>query len=171
MDFFEVLKNRHSVREFQEREIEEEKLRQILEAANSAPSAGNLQAYKIFVVKDLAIKEQLVEAALNQDFITQAPVVLVFVANPERSARKYGQRGSHLYCLQDATIAASFAWLAAVDLGLTSVWVGAFDGEEVQKILNLPVSWYPVAILPIGYPAEELEKTLRRPLDDIAHCI
>lgn len=166
MEFFEVLKKRRSIREFEDREIEEEKLRQILEVARSAPSAGNLQAYQIFVVKDLATKKDLAKAALGQDFIFQAPVVLVFVTHPERSA-KYGQRGKNLYCLQDATIAATFAWLAAVDLGLTGVWVGAFEDSEVKKVLKIQKDWQPVAILPFGYPAESPSSTSRRALKDI----
>lgn len=171
MEFFEVLKKRHSIREFQNRGIEEEKLKQILEAVNSAPSAGNLQAYEIFVVKEQKIKEDLAQAALDQDFIAQAPIVLVFTTNPKRSMKKYGQPGKNLFCLQDATIAANFAWLAAVNLGLSGVWIGAFDDEEVQRVLNLPADWQPVVILPIGYPAEEPDKTSRRDLKDIVHYL
>lgn len=170
MEFFEVLKKRQSIRAFEDREIEEEKLRQILEAARLTPSAGNLQAYEIFVVEDLTAKKDLAKTALGQGFISQAPVVLVFVTHPERSA-KYGQRGKNLYCLQDATIAAAFAWLAAVDLGLSGVWVGAFDEEGVKKVLNIQKDWRPIAVLPLGYPAEEPQRTPRRPLDDIAHYL
>lgn len=171
MEFGDVLSNRHSIRSFQEKKIEEEKIRKILLAANGAPSAGNLQGYEIFLVEDKEIKEKLTEAAFGQDFITQAPVVLVFFANPARSGAKYGSRGENLYSIQDATIAASFTWLAAVDLGLSTVWVGAFEDEKVRKILGADLAWQPIAILPIGYPAETPFAHSRRKLSDLVHNV
>jgi len=150
----EVFKNRHSVRIFQNKLVESEKLEEILEAANSAPSAGNLRAREIIVVKEQVVKEKIVKAARDQDFIAQAPVVLVFCAVPKRSAVKYKERGRDLYAIQDATIAASFAWLQAVILGLSACWVGAFTEEEIKEILQIKETWQPVAILPIGYAGE-----------------
>jgi nitroreductase len=150
----EIFKKRHSVRSFQNKAIEEEKLKEILEAANSAPSAGNLKAREIVVVKDLETKNGLVKTTSGQDFIAEASVVLVFFALPEKSGKEYGERGRNLYSIQDATISASFAWLQAVDLGLSCCWVGAFDEKEVKEILKVSPDWYPVAILPIGYSAE-----------------
>lgn len=171
MEFWEVLNKRRSTRAFSNEEVEEEKLQKILEAANSAPSAGNLQAYEIFLIKDKKIKDKLVEASGGQDFIAQAPVVLVFFANPSRSGARYGARGESLYSIQDATIAATFAWLAAVDLGLSTVWVGAFNDEEVKKICGADRSFQPIAILPIGYPAEIPTPHPRRKLEDLVHKI
>jgi len=147
----EIFKKRHSVRSFRDMPIEEEKLKEILEAANSAPSAGNLKARKIVRVEDSVLKEKLAEAALGQDFIKEAPVVLVFFALPEVSALKYKQRGRELYSIQDATIAASFAWLQAVRLGVDACWVGAFEEEKVKKILKAKPNEKPIAILPFGY--------------------
>ncbi|MCD6547004.1 MAG: nitroreductase family protein [Nanoarchaeota archaeon] len=166
MEFFDVLKNRHSIRSFKQKEIEEDKLKKIIEAAISAPSAGNLQSYDIVVVKNPFNKERIAQASLNQDFIAEAPVVLIFLANKKR-ASKYGKRGKELYCVQDATIAAAYSQLAAVDLGLSSVWIGAFDEEKIRKIIKAPDYAIPVAILPIGYPAEEPYKTQRR--KDVIH--
>jgi len=146
-----LFKKRKSTRAYKPDPIEKEKLDEILEAANSAPSAGNLKARKIVVIEDEKTKRKLAEAAFGQDFISEAPLALVFTALPEASAKKYGQRGRELYAVQDATIAASFAWLQAVDLSLSSCWVGAFDEEEVKKILELDANERPIAILPIGY--------------------
>lgn len=167
MDFFEVVKNRHSIRAFKDKEIEKEKLDNLLFVANSSPSAGDLQAYQIFLVRKKTQKTALVKAAYGQDFITQAPVDLVFCIDPLRSARKYGKRGSELYSIQDATISAAYVHLAAVDLGLGSVIVGAFDEEAVSKILDLPGTLRPIIILPLGYPDEEPETTPRRKIDDL----
>lgn len=169
MDFREVVKKRKSIRVFEKREIEEEKIREILEVVNLTPSAGNLQAYKVFVVKNHKKKEELMRATGYQEFVSQAPVVLVFCANKEESALRYGQRGRKLYSLQDATIACSYAQLAATNLNLASCWVGAFNEEEVQKILNTHL--LPIAILPLGYPAKNPPRHLRKSLSEISEII
>lgn len=164
MNFFDLVKTRRSVRLYRTTPLEDEKLRAVLEAAAAAPSAGNLQAYSIVVVRDQARRARLAEAALGQDFLAQAPVVLVFCARPDISSARYRRRGAELYCVQDATIACTFAHLAAHALGLGSVWIGAFDEAAVQQTLGLPEHWRPVAMLPVGYPAESPPPTPRRPL-------
>jgi nitroreductase len=166
LQFVEVLSRRRSIRAYSSRPVEEEKLKQIFQAANLAPSAGNLQAYKVQVVRNHEKKEALARAAFDQEFLAEAPVCLVFCADPSRSAPKYGKRGTELYSVQDATIAATYAMLAAVDLGLSTVWVGSFDEEQVQKIVG-DQSLRPVAMFPLGYPAEEPEATSRRAIEDI----
>ena len=150
----EIFKKRHSVRNFKSNEVGLRTLEEILEAANSAPSAGNLKAREIIVVKDSETKKALAKAALGQDFIAEASIVLIFFALPEKSGKRYGERGKNLYSIQDATISASFAWLQAIDLGLSTCWVGAFDDKEVKEILKVSQNWQPIVILPIGYSAE-----------------
>jgi nitroreductase len=169
MDFFEVVKERHSIRVFQTRPLEDEKIRRIIESVNLAPSAGDLQAYEIVVVKNPRRKSALAAAALGQSFIAEAPVCFVFLAHPERSSRKYGRRGSELYCVQDATIAASYAGLAATALGLASTWVGAFDDEGVARAVDASRGRRPIAVMPVGYAAETPEVTPRRPISEIAY--
>ena len=161
MDFFTVLDNRYSVREFSSAEISEEDENCILNAVNTAPSAGNLQAYGILSVRDQKVKKQITYAAFGQKFINQAPLVLVFYADLPRSASKYKERGEKLYAIQDATIAATFAHLAAGALGLGSVWVGAFDPVILSKELLLLSHQIPVTILPIGHPIATFEKITR----------
>ena len=173
MDLFEVIRRRRSVRAFAPEAVEAEKVAQVLAAANAAPSAGNLQGYEIFRVtreneRAALARAALARAALDQFFVAQAPVVLVFCANQARSAAHYRERGARLYAIQDATIACAFAMLAATALGLSTVWVGAFDDAAVQRVLGCP-DLLPVAILPIGYPAEEPEPTPRRSLTDLVH--
>lgn len=167
MDFFETVKARHSIRAFQSRPVEDEKIQRIIEAVNLAPSAGDLQAYEIIVVRDSKRRNELARAALGQSFIAEAPLCFVFLAYPERSSRKYGQRGSELYCLQDATIAVSYAQLAATALGLASTWVGAFDDEAVARAVEAPKNKRPIAILPVGYADETPDITPRRPVSEI----
>lgn len=169
MDFFELIRARRSVRAYSPAPVEDDKLQAILTAANLAPSAGNLQAYEIYLVRDRQVRLALARAALEQWFISEAPLALVFCANPERSASRYGRRGVRLYALQDATIACTFAMLAVTALGLATVWVGAFDDEAVRRAIGAPEGHQPVAILPIGYPAEQPAAAPRRALKDLVH--
>jgi len=167
-DFFETVRHRHSVRRFQaDRPVEPEKLHAILETACSAPSAGDLQSYRIIVAADEAHRTTLSRLAGEQPFIAEAPICLVFCTDAERAANKYGARGRDLYALQDATIAATYAQLAVVAAGLGSTWIGAFDGNEVAQTLGLERGLMPVAMLSVGYPAELPELTPRRLLDEV----
>ena len=167
MQFLEVIERRQSVRAFASRELEPEKLSALLGAVRLAPSAGDCQAYEIVVVQEPSGKAALAEAAYGQEFVASAPVVLAFVADPRRNVAKYGDRGASLYCVQDATIAAAYAQLAATALGLASCWVGAFDERRVAAALKASGSLRPVALMPIGYAAETPTRPPRRSLGEI----
>jgi nitroreductase len=171
MEFDEVIRKRHSIRTFTDKPVEEEKLQKILETANLAPSAGNLQAYEIYAITNLKKRDGLSCAALAQEYIAKAPVALVFCTHPERTQGKYTERGTRLYTVQDATIACSFAMLAATNLGLGCVWVGTFDEKVVRMIIGAAEGQEPVVILSIGYPDEFPEQHPRRPLDQLVHWI
>ena len=161
-----MLQRRRSVRSYKSQPIEEDKLRRIFEAANLAPSAGNLQAYHVYVFREKSKREALARAANDQTLIEQAPVCLVFCTDPSRCDQKYGARGRELYSVQDATIAGSFAMLAAVDLGLSTVWVGDFDEEAVRDIVG-EKKGRPVAMFSLGYAAEEPHLSGRRAIEEI----
>jgi nitroreductase len=167
MEFFETVHARQSVRAYQAKPVEAKQLEAILSAANQSPSAGNVQGYQILIVRDAATVRSLAKASFSQMFITQSPIVLAFCADPARSGAKYGDRGERLYCVQDATIAAAYAQLAAAALGLATCWIGAFDEQEVAKVLGLRADLRPVAMLPVGWPAEKPPRTLRRALNDL----
>jgi nitroreductase len=169
MDFFDLIGRRRSVRAYDSRPVEEEKLHSILKAANNAPSAGNLQSFEVYLVRSKTGQRALAAASLNQLFIASAPLSLVFCAHPDRAARRYGERGRRLYAFQDATIACTCAMLAASALGLATVWVGAFNDEEVWRAIGEPEGQIPVAILPVGYGAENPAPTPRRSLEDLVH--
>lgn len=167
-DFFETVRHRHSVRCYQsDMPVEKEKLHAILETACSAPSAGDLQAYRIIVVTNLEKRQALASAAHGQGFIAEAPVCLVFCADPDRSAEKYGERGRTLYAIQDTTIAAAYAQLAVVAAGMGSTWVGYFDDARVRAAVGINTCLHPIAMISLGYPAELPEPTKRRRLDEI----
>ena len=169
MDFFKTVEDRHSMRKYAETPVEDEKLHKILETANKAPSAGNLQGYEIYVVREPEQRQGLVKASWDQEFLAEAPVVLIFCANPTRSAERYNERGIELYCIQDATIACTFAMLAAKAQGLDTVWVGAFDEMAVSEIVHIPSNLRPVAMLPIGYAGKVPSVRPRRELRDLVH--
>jgi len=164
-DFFSTVRHRHSVRHYRtDLPVEEEKLHALLEMASAAPSAGDLQAYHISVVRNSALRAELARLANDQQFLAEAPAILVFCADPQRSAATYGERGANLYALQDATIAATYAQLAAVASGLASTWIGFFDEAAVTSMLRLDAGQRPIAMLAIGYAAELPAETTRRPL-------
>lgn len=166
MEFIDVINKRHSIRQFDSRDIDTKKLESLLHMINTAPSAGDLQAYELILVKDKAQRKALANAAHGQEFVEAAPMVLVFCANAGRAKDKYGTRGEGLYSIQDATIAATYAQLAAVELGLATTWVGAFDEEVVKKIVG---GLKPICIMPVGYSAEMPILTPRRPIKEITH--
>lgn len=159
MNFCDVIRSRHSIRKFLDKSVPDTLITEILELAKLAPSAGNLQAYKVVVVKDKEVKKAL--------HSIEAPVFLIICALPEVSAERYGERGRNLYSIQDATIFASYIQLAAVDLGLATVWIGAFNENKVRRMLELGRETRPIAIIPLGYPAEKKTERRRRKLEEI----
>jgi len=169
LELFEAIKARRSIRAFTGEEVSEEIVRKLIDAARWAPSAGNIQPWEFVVVRKLEVKRMLAEAALNQTFIEEAPVVIVVCADQNRSGRGYGSRGANLYCLQDTAAATQNLLLAATALGLGACWVGAFYEEKVSKALKIPSGVRPVAIVPVGYPAEKASPRPRRPLSEIIH--
>ena len=169
MDTFEAIYGRRSIRAFAKKEVTQGHLTKILDAGRQAPSAGNLQPWELVVVRDSKRKMALAQAAFGQYFIAEAPVVVVVCAHPARSARRYGNRGVDLYCLQDTAAFIQNMLLASYATGLGSCWVGAFDEARAAKAIEAPDNVRPVAIVPIGSPAESPWASPRRSLEDIVH--
>lgn len=167
VEFQELCRKRHSIRKFTDDPVGDAQLERLLNIVQLAPSAGNLQAYEIIVVKDAMTKIKLAEACGGQNFIAHVPVVLVFNALPTVSSIRYKERGERLYCIQDASIACTYAMLAATALGLSSVWVGAYDDDKVKEIIQSKADCIPVAILPIGYQAETGLPKPRRSIENL----
>lgn len=154
-DVFECMRNSQSVRRFNPNIVPDKLIAQILEAGCWAPSAGNLQPWFFYVVKNKNIKDQIYEASFNQEQVKQAPVLIVVLADPARSNERYKERGAQLYCIQDTAAAAENMLLAAEALGLGACWVGAFDEVKVQTILEAAPRLRAVAILALGYSDDE----------------
>lgn len=168
MEVSECIESRRSIRVFKADPVEDDIVTEGLRLANLAPSAGNLQARDFVVVKDLKNKRALSEAAFRQDFVRTAPIVVVFCANLER-IEHYGSRGKTLYCLQDVAAAVQNFMLYLTSMGLGSVWVGAFDEGKVSEALGLPHHARPVAMVPLGYPADKGIRRKRLPSEQLVH--
>jgi len=160
MELNDVIKKRRSIRKWEEKEIPKEMIEKLIEAIIWAPSAGNLQARKFYFVYNEEIKDQLASSA-KQPFVSKAPLVVVAAADKEKSEWKYGERGRDLYSIVDACLSIQNLMLQAHDLGLGSVPVGAFDEDEVSKLLNMPKNLYPFLFIPIGFPKESQEAPVR----------
>jgi nitroreductase len=167
LEVFEAIMHRRSVRSFTDEDVSEEDVGKLLDAARLAPSAGNIQPWSFVVVRDAKIKRRLCEAALNQSFIVEAPVVVVVCADWGRSGRGYGSRGISLYCIQDSAAAVENLLLAAVALGYGACWVGAFNEDMVRVVLGVPKELRPVAIVLVGRSAETPDPPYKRSLDEI----
>ena len=169
MDVLQAIKGRRSIRAFKNQDVPAETVEKLIDAARWAPSAGNIQPWEFIIVRKPEIKRRLVEATLGQMFIEEAPVVIVVCANEERSSQGYGVRGKTLYCIQDTAAAIQNIHLTAYSLGLGTCWVGAFREEETREILKIPQGIRPVAMIPVGYPAEVPAARSRKPISQIVH--
>lgn len=147
-----VIKERRSVRNFQKKDIPDDLIKKLIDALIWAPSAGNLQSRKFYFVKDEKTKRDIAVAALNQNFIAEAPLVVIGCAD-RRIENRYGDRGVNLYAIQDVACSIMNMMLVAFENGLGTVWVGAFRESDVFEALELPNYLRPVAIVPIGYPS------------------
>jgi nitroreductase len=162
MDIFETIQKRFSCRRYKPQPVEEEKLIKVLEAARLAPSAHNAQDWKFIIVKNEMTRKQLAKAA-GQLFVAQSPVIIVAVA---LDSEHILSSGVPAYALNLA-IAVDHMTLAAAALGLATCWIGAFDQQEVKRILEIPQEYKVVALLPLGYPAQPEGRKLRKSLEEI----
>jgi nitroreductase len=158
MDVFEAIRARKSIRKFRLKSIPDEKLEMILEAGRLAPSAGNRQPWRFVVVKDPERKRILAKAADNQMFIGDASVIIAALGDPQASPRWFRQ---------DIMIAVEHMVLAATALGYGTCWIGAFNEEEVKRLLRVPKELKVIALLPIGFPDETPAPRERKPLKEI----
>jgi len=159
----EAIKKRQSVRSYQDKEITEEILQQILEAGRLAPSASNKQNWKFIVVKDEDLRKKLVPACKNQGSVGEAPVVIAGCATDPDYVMTCGE---HSYSI-DLAIALDHMSLEAASLRLGTCWIGAFYQDQVKEILGVPEDVRIVSLMPLGHPKKLGSKTGRKPLSEI----
>lgn len=164
MDVLDAIMSRRSIRSFLPNPIEPKKLEQVLEAGRQAPSASNQQPWRLIVVTDPKVRQQVATAARDQKFVGEAPVVLVGCAVKTDRVMTCGQ---HCYPI-DLAICMTTMSLAAVSLGLGTCWIGAFHEDKVKEILGIPPEIRVVELMPLGYPAEHPEPRPRKPMEEFA---
>jgi len=174
-DFMDILKSRRSVRRFEEKDIPEDLLREVLESVQWSPSWANTQCWEIIRVKDQAIKEKLQETIAPKNpatkAVTGAPVVLALCGKKGTSGyykdievTKFGD-----WYMFDLGIACQSLCLAAHARGLGTVIVGLFDHLKAKKVLGVPDEYELVALIPVGYPAKVPPAPKRKDLSEFVH--
>jgi nitroreductase len=151
MDIYELIRTRKSVRSYLPKEVEQDKLERVLEAARLAPSAKNRQEWRFVVVTDQKIRDAIVEKACPRNaFISEAPVLLVCCAETDGYRMTCGQPTAPI----DVSIAIDHITLAATAEGLGTCWVGAFATEPVHDLIGIPKAIEIIELLPLGYPKD-----------------
>jgi nitroreductase len=174
-DFMKILKERRSIRRYEEKDIPEEMLTQIFEAVQWSPSWANTQCWEVVAVKNLSIKEKLQEALAPKNPATKAvvaaPVVLALCGKLNSSGYYSNQVTTVLgdWYMFDLGIATQSICLTAHSLGLGTVIVGLFDHKKVGEILNVPQGYQVVTLIPVGFPAKESPAPKRRELSEFVH--
>ena len=163
MDFLELVASRHSVRSYQSRPVEQDKLDRILEAVRLAPSGSNRQPWRFVVVRDPDVRRRLVAACANQQFIAQAPVVIAGVGLLPDRVMLCEVPGDPV----DVAIALEHLALASAAEGLGTCWIGAFHQERVREVLGIPESAKVIGVMTLGYPADTPRPKSRKPISEI----
>ena len=164
MDFLDLVKKRHSVRNYLDKPVDDALLEKVLEAGRLAPSACNIQPWVFIVIKDEASRRKL-ECVYKRDWFLRAPVVIAVCCN--RSA-SWKRADGHDYGDVDAAIALDHMTLAATEADLGTCWIANFNAAEAKKLLQLPENIEPIAFTPLGYPGPEAAiKKPRKAINEI----
>ncbi|MBS3117340.1 nitroreductase family protein [Candidatus Woesearchaeota archaeon] len=155
MDVHKAVITRRTVRRFLSKPVSHNVVCNILGAACYAPSSGNLQNWRIIVVMDAQKRHDIACVCLEQMWMTTAPVQIVVCNNTVDIERFYGKRGKEVYSIENCAAFIQNVLLLATENGLGSAWVGGFDRHLLQRILKIPDEAVPVAVICIGYAAEE----------------
>jgi len=157
MDIFETIKNRYSVRKYQDKPVSDSDLDKILESARLAPSAHNSQNCKVVIVKDDLVKDKLAQIT-KMPFVAKAPVVLVGVT-PDPTSE---------YWPVDMAIVFDHISLAAVGLGLGTCWVGSVaDEAKIREAVEAPEGTIARIVMPLGYPDHKAMPKVRKDTEQI----
>jgi len=162
MDVAEAIRRRYSCRSYQDQALEPKQLDAILEAARQAPSAKNLQDWRLVVVTDRDLKKKLAAAANNQTFLETAGVIVVACTASDHVMR-CGQAVGPI----DVAIALEHMCLTATELGLATCWIGSFYPDKVRPIVGIPDGVTIIELLAVGYPADTPKEHRREPLERI----
>ncbi|HPH96398.1 MAG TPA: nitroreductase family protein [Anaerolineaceae bacterium] len=171
------ISERRSIRKYENRPIEPEKIALLLESARLAPSGNNAQPFHLIVITDEAVRAKVAEISHNQQWMRQAPLFIACVADlraritdcegtlvdensPEMDVKRV---------IRDTAIAAEHIVLQAEHLGLGTCWIGWFIQAEIKALLNIPQDKFVVTVLTVGYPAEHPSPRPRKTLEELVH--
>jgi nitroreductase len=157
MDFMEVISKRRAIRKYKKDPIPDEKLEKLFQALRLAPSGNNRQPYKFIFVKDENTRHEIVRRACHQDFLYDAPVLMVACCEPGRAF--------------DTAIAVDHMVLAATNEGLGTCWVGWFERDAVREILEIDSKMEIPILVPIGYADQRPEEKPRKPIEELVKVI
>jgi nitroreductase len=176
MEFIDVIKARTSVRDYSDKQVEEEKITYVLECARLAPSWENKQCWRFIVIQNKETIQQIAKTSVINRWLKTAPVILIACADPTES----GSHDTLEYYAVDVSIALEHAILAATDVGFGTCWIGGFNEEKLKELLEIPKRIRIVALTPLGYPvgtkglAQRITTALlkakkRKTLEEIVH--
>jgi nitroreductase len=152
MDLFDAINKRHMCRDLDpNKDVSDEMVEKIVEAGKAAPSSGGLRDQRFMIVRDAETKKALRAAGLDQETLTDAPVVIAVYSETDLVEAKYGDRGRDLYVAQNSAASMENMLLAVTALELGACWVGAFEEEAAKKILGLSDNQRLMALMPLGY--------------------
>jgi nitroreductase len=198
MDTIETIKKRRSVRSYRSKPVPKKILKELVELANLAPTASNLENRHFVVIQDKETIKKVYEAGCKQSHLLEAPVVIAVATDIKmHKAREFlkrnevwgidlwgartkdyknnklfnrsWERWSNIWPIQDADTAITTLLLAATAKGIDSCWVGVFDFEEIKKILKLPKNYEVVALITLGYRRNPLYPQKRKPIKELLH--
>ena len=175
MTFQELINHRQSVRRYQGKPVEREKIERIIEAVHIAPSACNSQPWKLIIVDQPDLKNEVAKATFSKTvafnkFAVEAPVIAVLVIEKAKLiAQIGGSIKNQEYPVYDIGIAAAHFCLQAEELGLGTCMIGWFDEKKIQQLLNIPEKRKIGLLITLGYPPEDykLRKKIRKAVDEI----
>ena len=176
MTFKELINRRQSVRRYQDKPVEREKLQQLIEAVQIAPSASNSQPWKLILVDEPELKDKVANATFNKfvafnKFAPQAAVMAVLVIEkPKMITQIGGSVKKREFPLIDIGIAAEHFCLQATELGLSTCMLGWFNEKKIKQILNIPENKRIGLVITLGYEPEDYKQRekIRKPVDEMS---
>jgi len=163
MQFFDVIETRRSIRSYKPDPVEPEKLDKILKTVVEAPTARNMQAFKVIVIKTAGHEKDLSKIYASGWFV-EAPYVLCVCAMKDVYEARKGRRD---FSEIDAAIVMDHIILTATALGLGTCWIGAFDPDAAREVLKLDKNLEPIIFTTLGYPKEPAVKRPRKPFEEL----
>lgn len=175
MKFSELIAIRQSVRKYQDKSVEDEKIAQLIEAVRLSPSASNSQPWKVIIVNDPALKDAVARATFStfisfNKFVPQAPVLAVFtIQKPKVITQIGGRLKDREFPLIDIGIAAENFCLQAAELGLGTCMLGWFDEEAIKTLLHVPKKTRVGLVITLGYAVDgyPLRKKIRKDMSEM----